>query len=88
MPGDGLSLAVGIGCKPHGRCLLGCLLQIRDHLLLVRGDYIFRSEILFDVDAQFFFLKVPDVSETGLHHVVVAEELLYSLGFCRRLDDN
>ncbi len=88
MPGDGLSLPVLIGRKPHCGNAFRRLLQFGHHLLLVRGYHIFRSEVVLHIHAQLLVLKIPDVTETGFHHIAVSQEFLYSLGFGRRLDDN
>ena len=63
VPGDGLSLAVGVGGKPDRFRALCRLLDTRDHLLLVRRDDVSRLEALVYIDAELALGKVADVAD-------------------------
>ena len=55
VPGDGLSLAVLIGCEPDGFGFGRFFLQVGDELLLVCRNFVLRLEVVVDVDAEIFF---------------------------------
>lgn len=64
MPRDGLSLAVLIGCQPHGLRRVGGLFKVGDNLFLVCRNYIFGPEPVLHVHAELIILKVTDMAET------------------------
>ena len=87
VPGDGLSLAVLIGCQPH---LLGALdgfLQLADQAALVVAHLVLRLVLVLHVDAHFFLGQVADVAVARLHRVVLAEKFLDGLRLGRRLNN-
>ena len=55
VPGNGLSLAVLIGCEPDGFGFGRFFLQVGDELLLVCRNFVLRLEVVVDVDAEIFF---------------------------------
>ena len=63
-------------------------LQFRDRLFLVAGNFILRKKSVFDVDAQSFFLQIPDVSEAGLDRITFSEELFNCPGLGRGLHND
>ena len=80
MPRDGFSLAVFIGCEPHGLGL-GCFaLELGDELALVGGHFIVGREAVCDVYAEVFLFQVSDVSIARHYFVILAEEFLDGLG--------
>ena len=86
MPGDGLSLAVFIGCEPYHLGLLGFLAEVGHQRLLVVGNLIFRFEAVGHVDAEIFLFEVADVAVGGGYYVVRTKEFSYGLCLGRRLD--
>ena len=53
MPGDCLTLTVGVGGEKDGPRLFGEFLQLPDHLIFARGDLVVRYKTAFDVDGFF-----------------------------------
>ena len=85
MPRYCLSLAVLIGCKPHcGSCLCR-FLEVGYHFLLVCRYDISGTESAFYIYAEFVVKQVSDVSEAGLHHIILSKKLLNCSRLCRRL---
>src|SRR3989440_5494538 len=52
MPGDRLTLAIGIGGQEDFRCIFGSRLQILDRGFLARDRDVFRLEGILDIDAE------------------------------------
>ena len=75
VPGDGLSLAVLIGRKPHHVCFLGFLFEFADQFLLLGRDFIVGFEGV-GIDAELFLLQVADMTVTGEHFIVLSQKLL------------
>jgi hypothetical protein len=102
VPGDGLALAIFVGCEVELRRLLELLLESRDLLLLVRRNDVERLEVVVDVDAEprpFLALvllgnlcrgrgQVADVADRRLHHPVRSQEPGDGSRLGRRLDDD
>ena len=88
VPGDGFPFAVLIGSEPDRVGLARGRLQFRDRLFLVAGNLILRKKSVFDVDAQSFFLQIPDVSEAGLDRITFSEELFNRPGLGRGLHND
>ena len=63
VPRDGFSLAVLIGCEPHGLTFPGLCAKFFDHVFLVVRNLILRLEG-FEVNAEVFLLQVAYVSVT------------------------
>ena len=87
VPRDGFSFAVFIACEPDGVGLLGGCAQGADEFGLLGGYFVLGLEVL-EIDAEVVFLQVADVSVTGQHFVVLAEEPLECLCLGGRLDDD
>ena len=88
MPGYGLTLAVLIAREPDRLGLLGCGFQLLDKILLVGGDFIFRSEVALDIDAHALLLKVTDMAEAGHHLEVRPQKFLNGFRLGGRLDND
>ena len=88
VPGNGLSLAVFIGCEPYDVRSGGRPLQILYHPALGCRYFIFRLEAVCYIYAFILVGKVADVAETGFHSVAVAKKFLNGPRFRRRLDYN
>ena len=85
VPGDGLSLAVLIGCEPHAFGLRHGFFQVGDQLALVVAYLVLGHIASLYVDAHLFFRQVAYVPVARLHRVVLAQKFLYRLRLCRRL---
>ena len=79
VPGDGFSLAVGVGRKIDGIGLGGRVLKIPDHLFLALDDFIVRGKVVGLVHADFSGGQVADMPDAGLHHVFVSQKFLDGL---------
>ena len=87
VPSDSLSLAVLIGSQPYGLDAVSQLAQLRNHLFLIVGDLIDRTESTIEVDTQILLCEVANMAETRLHDIVFTQKFLDRLGLGRRLDD-
>ena len=72
MPGNGLSLAVFIGCQPYRLGFLHGFLQVGHQLVLLLGDMVFGFVLVFYVYAHLFLGQIPDVAVARLHDIVLA----------------
>jgi len=88
VPRDGLPFAVFIGSEPNRLGLLRELFELGHRLLLVGGYFVVGSEVVGDIDAQSLFRQVPDMAETRLDDIPLAQKLLDRLGFGGRLYDH
>ena len=88
VPGNGLSLAVLIGCEPDRVRFFRQFLQFRNDFFLVGRYDIFGFEAVSDIDPHFLLLQIPDVPETRLYDEILSQKLLDGPGFGRRLHDN
>ena len=86
VPGNGLSLAVLIGCKPNRVCLCGQGFQFGHGFLLFGRHHILRGEAVVQVNAEFFLLKISDMSFGRNDLEIVSKEFLYGLRLVRGLD--
>ena len=81
VPCNGLSLAVFIGCQPHG---FGTVCEAREFIYkfaLVCRYLIEWLVLVIYIYAETLLRKVTNMSEARLHGVLFAEKLLDSLGF-------
>ncbi len=83
MPGNGLSLAIGIAGQIDLVGRLGVLLQRLDEVALTAYVDIFGREIMLDIDAELALGQVAQMTHGGAHHVFAAEILLDRLGLGR-----
>ena len=102
MPGDGFPFPVFVGGQVEGLGLLEQFLQLFDLLAFVGGDHINGLEVLLDVHAQvrprlfpvslgqlaFVLGQIADVSDGGLDHVILAQELADGASLGRRFDND
>ena len=79
MPGNGLSLAVGVGGKVYGVGLGGRSAQFADNILFVVDNLIVRRKIIGLVHAKRAGRQVAHMAHTGLHHVLRPQKLLDGL---------
>ena len=88
VPGDGLSLAVGVRGQIDLAGVGGGLLELGNHLLFAWYDLIVGGEILILVHTEILGRQIPHMSHRGFHGIGIAEEFLDGLYLGRRLDDN
>ncbi len=88
VPGDGLSLPVGVGGEEDGLGLLGRSREFLHDLPLVRDHLVAGLEPVFHVDAQPGFWEIPNVAHGGLYGESPAQVLVDGFGLGRGLDDH
>ncbi len=88
MPGDGLSLAVGVRCEIHIVIFRDRILQLFDKLFLSLDDRIFRFKVVFYVDVETGGRQVTHMAHGGGDIVVIPQHLLDGPNFRRRLHNN
>ena len=81
MPCNSLSLAVLIGCQPHGLGLFHCPLQVRHQFVFLFGNHVPGFVLVVDIDAHLFLREVADMSAARQYDIVRAEKLLNLLRF-------
>src|SRR5437870_3894233 len=79
VPGDGFTLAIGVGREQQAIRGLRGRLQVRHYLLLRLDHFVDRPEAVFDVHADLALRQVHHVADRRLHHVSGAEVLLDGL---------
>ena len=82
-----LLLAVLIGCQPYGFRFLGFGFQLFYNLFLISRNFIMRFEIFININTELFFLQ-SRICRNWKDFIVLSEEFLDSLSFCRRLDND
>src|SRR5579875_1600623 len=88
VPGDGLSLAVGVGGQIHLPRLLGRFAKTFDHLTLAADGDVFRLKAPLYIDAELAFGQVPNMAHGGKHLVAPAEEPADRASLGGRLHDD
>ena len=88
VPGDGLPLAVGVGCQVDRRGILAGLEQVLDHLARLLGDQVLGSESVLNIHAQPAAGQVAHVAHRSLDGVLGAEKAPDGPRLGRRLDDD
>ena len=88
MPGDGLPLPVRVGGQIDPAALLGCLLQVADHVLFALDGLVLGDKASLDVHADLALRQVPDVAHGRLHLIARPQVLPNGLGLGRRLYDH
>src|SRR5213592_2943478 len=88
VPGDGLTLAVGVGGEVDVLLVLGGLLDLLEHLRLALDDVVLGREVALDVVPELRLGQVHHVADGRLHLVVAPEVLAERPGLGRRLDDD
>ena len=73
MSSNGFSFAVRIGREVDNISFLGGGDEFFDDFFLLWKDRIGRFEIVFYVDAEFFFGEVADMTERGLKRVFIID---------------
>lgn len=88
MPRYRFPLAVGVGCEID--CVAGgdFILKLLDELFFPLDEGIFRSEAVFDVNAELRCGQIPDMTLGGNDVVVLAEIFLDSVRLGGRLNYN
>ena len=62
VPGNGLSLAVFIGCQPYGLCFRSRRLKFRNKTFLIVRDNIYRRKTMFNINAHLMITQVTDMT--------------------------
>ena len=88
VPGDGLTLAIGVSRQVDLTRLLNALLELLDELRLVPRHEIRRREVGFDVDPKRALRQITNVAHRGLHGVAGAQVLADSPRFGWGLNDD
>ena len=88
VPRDGLPFAVFIGSEPNRLGLFRELFELGHRLFLVGGNFVMRSEVVGDIDAQSLFRQIPDMTETRLDDISFAQKLFDRFGLGGRLYDH
>ena len=88
MPGNGLSLTIGIACEIDLVGIFRVLLERLDELALAAYIDVFRCEVVLDVDAELTLRQVAQMPHGGAHHVLSSQIFLDGLGLGRRLDND
>ena len=79
VPGNGFSLAVGVGREIDG-VGLGCrVLQVADHFFLALDDFVMRGKVVGLIHTDFSGGQVAYMPDAGLHHVLVSQKFLDGL---------
>ena len=88
VPGNGLSLAVRVGCKIDHVRAFSRLLQITDNILFALDGFVDRLEIMLQIHAQGTLGQVPEMAHAGLHCEILAQIFTDGLGLRGRLHDD
>ena len=88
VPADGFAFAIGVGCDVDVGGVLRRALQLGNHLLARRQQFVHRRETFIDIDAKLALRKIADVSHRREHFVVASEILIYRFCLRRRFDDD
>ena len=88
MPGNGLSLPVGVGGQIDPVALFGRLFQVADHILLPFDGLIVGDEPALDVHAHLALGQVPDVAHRRFHFIARTKVLPDGLCLGRGLYDH
>ena len=72
VPCDRLAFAVWVRRKIDIGFVFGRRLDAGDNLGLGRDDHVFRLEPLFDVDPEFAFGQIHDMSHRGFDNIIFA----------------
>ena len=87
MPGNGLSLAVLIGCEPDLLGLLRTLFQFAYQFSLLFGNLIVGFQ-RFHIDTDFFLSQVAYMSIRRHHLEILSQEFLDSFCLCGALNNH
>ena len=88
VPGDRLTLAVGVGREVDVLLVLRRLLDLVEHLRLALDHVVLGGEVLLDVDAELRLGQVHHVPDRRLHLVVPPQVLAERLRLGGRFDDH
>ena len=79
MPGNGLSLAVGVGREIYGIGLGSGRTEFADHIFFIVYNLVVRRKIVGFVHTKRAGRQVAHMANTGLHHVLRPQKLLDGL---------
>ena len=88
VPGDRLSLTVGIGRQIDFFTLGRGFTELLDKLLALRRHLILGLEIMLKIHPETADGKIPDMPHRGLHGIVSAQDLINGLRLGGRLHDH
>ena len=88
MPGDGLALAVGVGCEIQGFRLLQGTRNGIDVLLVALHHLILHREAMRGIHGAFLRHQIPNMAVGGKNLEVLTEVFLDGLRLGRRFHDN
>ena len=86
MPGNRLTLTIGVGSQVDCVNITHRLAQFTHHLLF--GDLIDRLEVMFYIDREIALRQITYMPHARGYPVTTAQIFLNGLRLCRRLDDN
>ncbi len=82
MPGDGLALPVRVRGQIDPAAFFGGLFQVVNHVLFVLNGLIDGLQVVVEINADFAFGQIPDMTEGGLHLIVRPQVFAYGFCFC------
>ena len=88
MPGNGLALAVGVGCQQQVFCILERRLDCVNMFFAFREDMILGGKVLLDIHRALFAWERPDMTERGQNLEIFPEEFFNGFRLGWRLDYN
>ena len=80
MPGNGLSLAVRVGCEIDAGCIFGFLFDAGQNVAPAADGDVFHFKIMVRVHTQLRFGQIAHMALRGLHVIALAQEFLNRLG--------
>src|SRR4051812_19262346 len=87
VPGDCFPFAIRVGGEEDLARVTRGALQLSNRFFLSRDRYILGLEAVIDVDPDFLFRQIPNVTDGRPHSIRAAEILADGLRLRRRLDD-
>ena len=87
MPAYGFPFAVRVGGKEYSVRRFCILAKLVYQLALAAYVDILRFEIVFDIDPEFAFRKIPDMALRKFNLIALAEKAVDCLCLARRFDD-
>ena len=88
MPGNGLSLAVGVSCQQEPIGIFQCTLDSIEMFLALGQHMVLGLEILFDIHRPLLAGQCADMTKGCQHLVIRAQEFFYGFRLGRRFDND
>ena len=88
MPADGLTLPVRVRGKKDSVHLPGRFLQFADDIFSPGDELVLAFKLVFNIDSQLCFRKIPDMTHGSLHDIVFSEIAVDGFCFGGGFDDH